>query len=81
MENQALVELIRSRLAQDNRIAAMMIDISCSEGYVSLVGTVDTSDQKTVALELVIGMIGVRNVKDELQIRKPRAAYVEAICC
>lgn len=68
--NEALVALIRDRLLQDSRIAALAIDVCCSDGYVSLVGSVDTLDQKDLAVRLVTGLIGVRNVVDELQVRR-----------
>ncbi len=67
--NEALAMLIRSRLAQDCRISALPIDITCRDGEVCLLGSVDTPYQKQLAVELVTGMIGVRTIVDELVIR------------
>lgn len=67
--NEALVGLIRSRLTQDSRISALAIDVCCADGFVSLIGVVESAEQKKLAVDLVTGMIGVRNVKDELRIR------------
>ena len=69
IENEALVALIRARLLQDSRIAALAIDVCSCDGHVSLIGSVDTPDQKKLTVELVRGLIGVRNVVDELRVR------------
>ena len=74
VRNDAMVELIRNRLSIDYRTAALPIDVISSDGYVSLVGVVDTTEQKRVAIQLVSGMIGVRYVKDELKIRSATVA-------
>ena len=73
--NDALVELIRGRLMQDSRIAALSIDVMSSDGFVSLVGFVDTPEQKQLAVHLVTGLIGVRNVKDELSVKIGKSAH------
>lgn len=70
--NEALSCLIRQRLMQDWRIASLAVDICCSDGHVALRGMVDTPEQKRLLIQLVSGMIGVRNVKDELTIRVVR---------
>ena len=71
IENEALVAVIRDRLLQDRRVAALAIDVRCCEGFVSLVGCVDTVEQKELAVQLVRGMVGVRSVEDELVVRGP----------
>ena len=67
--NEALVALVRDRLMGDSRTAAQPIDVCCSEGFVSLIGFVDTLEQKSLAVQLVTGLIGVRNIKDEIVVR------------
>ena len=69
IRNQALVAVIRDRLMADGRISALAIDVSCAEGFVCLIGSVDTAEQRDLAVELVTGMVGVRNVQDELFVR------------
>jgi osmotically-inducible protein OsmY len=59
---------IRNRLAGDLRLAALAIDVCCSEGCVSLAGKVDSAEQKRLAIELIAGMVGVREVSDELNV-------------
>ena len=68
--NDALVSIIRDRLMRDSRIAALSIDISCSEGYVSIVGVVDSPEQRDLIINLISGMIGVRNVMDQLTVKR-----------
>ena len=68
--NEALASYIRSRLANDSRVCANAIDICCSDGNVCLVGSVDKLDQKKIAISLVTGLIGVRNVREELVVRE-----------
>jgi len=67
--NHAMIALISERLSCDSRLASQAIDVCCADGFVSLVGCVDTIEQKKLAVHLVIGLIGVRNVKDELVVR------------
>jgi len=67
--NQVLAALVRDRLLADSRLAAQPIDACCCEGCVSLVGFVDAPEQKQLAVQLVIGLIGVRSVEDEIVVR------------
>lgn len=69
LRNDALISIIHDRLMRDSRIAAFTIDISCSDGYVSLNGVVDSVEQRELIINLVSGMIGVRNVRDQLKMR------------
>lgn len=69
IENEALVSAVRGRLMQDHRLAALAIDVCSADGHVSLMGCVDTIEQKTLTIELVRGLIGVRKVTDELLVR------------
>ena len=71
--NDALVDLIRGRLMQDSRVAALAIDVRSSDGFVCLRGVVDTPEQKELAVHIVTGLIGVRNVKDELTVSLGKA--------
>lgn len=73
--NEALMAAIRNRLIGDLRIAALAIDVCCAEGCVSLVGTVDNDEQRKLALELIAGLTGVQNVRDELTIRRFASAH------
>jgi osmotically-inducible protein OsmY len=78
LANEALMSFIRSRLANDSRLAALAIDVCCSEGFVSLIGRVDSAYQKRLAVELVSGLTGVRNVADQLEVIHPDATAPRA---
>jgi len=78
LQNEALMNIIRSRLTGDSRIAALMIDIGCAEGFVVLRGVVDSEEQRDIVVRLVTGLIGVRNVIDQLKVRTARPAAVTA---
>ena len=60
--NEAMVAVIRERLRFDYRIAAMAIDICSQDGCVSIHGCVDTAEQKKLIMDIVIGMIGVKDI-------------------
>ncbi|MCL5104475.1 MAG: BON domain-containing protein [Armatimonadetes bacterium] len=60
--NEAMVAVIRERLCCDFRIAATTIDICSTDGRVSIQGCVDTPEQKKLIVDIVIGMIGVREI-------------------
>ncbi len=76
--SEALVALVRDRLLSDYRLAAQPIDACCCDGCVSLVGFVDTDEQKQLAVQLVVGLIGVRSVKDEIVVRSLAPAASDA---
>lgn len=69
LPTEALLSLIRHRLLNDCRLAGQSIDVSYSDGCVSLVGMVDAPELKKLAVELISGLIGVGWVKDELTVR------------
>ncbi|MDH7600916.1 MAG: BON domain-containing protein [Armatimonadota bacterium] len=72
LSSHALLCLVRERLLHDLRLAGQSIDVSCCEGCVWLVGAVDSPELKKLAVDLVSGLIGVRQVKDQLVVRTPR---------
>lgn len=66
--NHVLLSLVRDRLAADFRLSALPIDVTCSDGCVMLLGRVENQEQRRLAVELVSGMIGVREVTEELTV-------------
>ena len=74
IKNRALMAVIQDRLLEDSRIASLAIDVNCADGFVCLVGSVDTVEQKELAVELITGMVGVRNVSEELRVRREASA-------
>lgn len=75
--NWALIIIVRSHLQEDKRLAGQPIDVISSDGYIKLVGRCDTREQKRLAVMLAQGIVGVRNVEDQIQVRKIR--YVRVV--
>jgi osmotically-inducible protein OsmY len=67
--NEALRAVICARLMGDFRVSASAIDVCCRDGEVCLVGCADSVEQKTLAVTLASGVIGVRTLKDEIVVR------------
>lgn len=65
----AMGQLIRERLQRDKRTAGVTVDVSCADGCISLIGEVDTEEQKSAALFIIEGLSGVRSVMDQIIIR------------
>lgn len=68
--DMAMCQLVRERLQHDARTAGMTVDVSCSNGYISLVGSVDTKEQKDTAIFLLEGLTGVKSVTDQIVVRQ-----------
>lgn len=69
MMDNALNQIIRERLQQDRRTAGATVDVNCCEGCISLVGRVDTEEQKQAAVFVVEGLTGVRMIHDHIVVR------------
>lgn len=61
--------LIRSRLSEDRRTGGQPIDILVANGDVYLLGRVDSDEQRKAAEAIVKGLVGVRQVVDEVIVR------------
>jgi osmotically-inducible protein OsmY len=70
IENLALIEIVRAHLFEDKRLADQCIDVTCSGGYIQLLGIVDSKDLKDLAVTLAQGIVGVRHVEDMISVRK-----------
>jgi osmotically-inducible protein OsmY len=68
--DEAMGQLIRQRLMQDRRTAGVTIAITCADGCISLMGRVDTEEQKNATLFLINGMAGVRSVHDQIIVKQ-----------
>lgn len=71
LANHVLMMMICDRLASDRRISGLPIDVTCSDGRACLIGLVDTQDQKQLALDIASGVMGVRDVIDQITIKLP----------
>jgi len=78
-QNRAIAESIREHLMGDQRLAGQCIEVSAMDGYIQIMGCLDTEEQKQLALNLARGMAGVRNVEDRIKVRRPTSPFSE--CC
>ncbi|MEQ9318512.1 MAG: BON domain-containing protein [Polyangiaceae bacterium] len=64
-----LVTTIESAYALDPAAESYEIDVAASKGRVTLTGQVDSWPEKRLAVRIAEGVIGVRDVVDELEVR------------
>ncbi len=74
VREEAIAQLVMSRLAEDTRTNGQMIGVLVENGDVLLVGTCDTAEQKAAALTIALGVCGVRRVIDNVRVRPLRQA-------
>lgn len=74
LREHAIAIIIRTRLAEDTRTSGQMIDVHVADGDILLIGIVDSESQRITAEELVRGLPGVRQVVDNLRVRRPSPA-------
>ncbi len=64
----AVCERVERRLASDNSIVLREIEVSVSEGEVTLEGTVASRDESRRAMDLVRGVSGVKGLVSKLRV-------------
>jgi len=67
-EDIRLSGAINKRLAEDDLLGSMSIDVDVVEGYATLSGVLKTAEQAQRAVELAKSVEGVRGVRNNLQI-------------
>lgn len=77
LREHAIAIIIRTKLAEDTRTGGQTIDVYVADGDIQLVGIVDSESQRLTAEELVRGLPGVREVVDNLRIRRLAAVLSE----
>jgi BON domain-containing protein len=70
MADGSLTAKIKAKMALDDSVKAMNIDIDTRAGVVTLNGTVDNESQHARAVALARETAGVTQVVDRLQVRK-----------
>ena len=65
----ALTAKIKSKMALDDSVKSLNIDVDTNAGVVTLSGTVRSQAEKTRALQLARETSGVKSVEDRLVIR------------
>lgn len=68
-KEEAIVQLIMSRLGADMRTCGQTIDVIVTDGEITLIGTCDSNDQKATARMIVLGTCGVKQVIDNVRVR------------
>lgn len=69
IDRATLVARVKARLAADAGLAAMSnVGVDANGSVVTLHGTVDTSDQKRMAVEAASRVDGVTQVRDEITV-------------
>ena len=66
----ALSQSVWRVLSQDSRLPAQCAQVEAQEGYIVLIGCVETDDQKRLAEVLAQGVSGVRHVENRLEVRR-----------
>jgi len=74
LREHAIAIIIRSKLAEDTRTSGQTIDVYVADGDIQLIGVVDSELQRITAEELVKGLPGVRQVVDNIRIRRTHVA-------
>jgi osmotically-inducible protein OsmY len=60
---------VNARLAQDDELSALRIDVDTSEGRVALKGTAPNESARNRATQLASAVAGVRGVDNQLEVR------------
>ena len=69
LEDGALIAKIKSKMALDDSVKALDINVDSHSGVVTLRGTVHSQAEKTRALQLARETSGVKSVDDRLVLR------------
>ena len=69
LENAALTAKIKSKMALDDSVKALDINVDTSNGVVTLTGTVHSEAERTRAVQLARETAGVTSVNDRLTVR------------
>lgn len=70
VDDTMITARVKTALIGDPRTKAMQIEVSTNDGLVQLGGFVDNSTSKAAAAELARSVEGVKDVKNELEIRQ-----------
>jgi len=69
LENGALTAKIKAKMALDDSVKALGINVDTADGVVTLTGTVHSQAERTRAVQLARETDGVTSVNDRLTIR------------
>lgn len=80
IREEAIAQLVMSRLAMDVRTCGQTISVYVERGDVVLVGTCDTAEQKVVAKSIALGICGVGRVVDRIRVRRLASSDIQSAC-
>jgi hyperosmotically inducible periplasmic protein len=69
LENGAITAKIKSKMALDESVKALSINVDTADGVVTLTGTVHSQAERTRAVQLARETAGVTSVTDRLVVR------------
>lgn len=69
LENGALTAKIKAKMALDDSVKALGINVDTADGVVTLTGTVRSESERTRAVQLARETDGVKSVTDRLTVR------------
>ena len=69
LENAAMTAKIKSKMALDDSVKALDINVDTANGMVTLTGTVHSEAERTRAVQLARETAGVKSVTDRLTVR------------
>lgn len=69
LENGALTAKIKAKMALDDSVKALGINVDTADGVVTLTGTVHSQAERTRAVQLARETAGVTSVHDRLTVR------------
>jgi hyperosmotically inducible protein len=69
LENGALTAKIKAKMALDDSVKALGINVDTADGVVTLTGTVHSQSERTRAVQLARETAGVTSVNDRLTLR------------
>jgi osmotically-inducible protein OsmY len=70
VDDSAITAKVKTRLVEDPRTSGMAISVDTYHGTVQLSGFVKDSDEKKAATEVARAVGGVKDVKNDLQVKK-----------
>lgn len=70
IDNTALTAKIKAALISDELVKARDVQVETFKGVVQLAGFVDTAEQKAQAERIAQGMSGVKEVKNNIVVKK-----------
>jgi hyperosmotically inducible periplasmic protein len=73
MGDAGITAAVKTKMLADDTVGGLKIDVDTADGIVTLKGDVASAVEKRRAIEIAKDTDGVKSVKDELKVTKPKA--------